>query len=208
MLIPRFAGGQIALAMWNAFTNKFRETSLQAKSYLYQEKVMSSLIDVLDENGLRTGEILSRHEIHALGKPHRVVHLYLLNQDNMIVLQKRSQNVDHYPGAFTISVLAHIDAGESSMDTARREIREELGLNPDGYEIDFMFSYRRDAVLGPAYIDRQFNDVYVARGTFSFEDISIDKGEVDSVELVPYETFIEMVRDKTSKLADISFDEC
>ncbi|MBB3452577.1 isopentenyldiphosphate isomerase [Rhizobium sp. BK313] len=169
---------------------------------------MSGLIDVLDENGLRTGEVLTRKEVHALGKPHRVIHLYLFNQDNMIVLQKRSQYVDHYPGAFTISVLCHIDAGESSMDSARREIKEELGLNPDGYEIDFLFSYRRDAILSPTYIDKHFNDIYIARGTFCFEDISIDKGEVESVELVPYEIFIDMINDKTSKLADIYFDEC
>ncbi len=169
---------------------------------------MGGLIDVLDESGLRTGEVLSRKEVHALGKPHRVIHLYLFNQDNMIVLQKRSQTVDHYPGAFTISVLAHVDAGESSMSTARREIREELGLDPDNLQIDFMFSYKRDAVLSEAYIDRHFNDVYIAKGVFSFLEISIDRTEVDAVELVPFDVFVELVKDRKSKLADVYFDEC
>ncbi len=169
---------------------------------------MGGLIDVLDESGLRTGEVLSRTEVHALGKPHRVIHLYLFNQDNMIVLQKRSQTVDHYPGAFTISVLAHVDAGESSMAAARREIREELGLNPDTFQIDFMFSYRRDAILSETYIDRHFNDVYIAKGVFSFAEISIDRAEVDAVELVPFDAFIDLVVDRNSRLADVYFDEC
>ena len=40
---------------------------------------MKNAIDVLDESGLRTGEVLSRPNIHRLGKLHRVVHLYLFD---------------------------------------------------------------------------------------------------------------------------------
>ena len=91
---------------------------------------MSQLIDVLSDSGLRTGEILPRPEIHRLGKHHRAVHLYLFNSNNELLLQRRALTVDHAPGVFSISVTAHVDAGEFSSATVKREVEEELGLEP------------------------------------------------------------------------------
>jgi len=61
-------------------------------------------IDVLDEHGNPTGEVLSRQEVHTQGKIHRAVHLYLFDKSNNLLLQRRSFNADHYPGMFSISV--------------------------------------------------------------------------------------------------------
>ncbi len=168
---------------------------------------MADLIDVLDESGLRTGEVLPRKEIHRLGKPHRVIHLYLFDAGGRLLLQRRAETVDHYPGILTISVLGHVEAGESSMETARREIREELGLDPDGLSIRFLFSYRRDAAPRPDYIDRQFNDVYVARGDFNLADINFDRDEVAEVRLVDFQDFKSMIKSGGGTLTDLYGDE-
>ena len=168
---------------------------------------MKNSIDVLDEFGLRTGEVLSRSEIHRLGKLHRVVHLYLFDAKGRLLLQRRSPAVDHFPGALTISVLGHVDAGETSMDTAERELEEELGLSRDRVSTRFLFSYRRDAVLGDDYIDRQLNDVYAAWGDFTLSDVAIDNMEVVDVSLVEFPAFIAMASDLNSALADVYRDE-
>ena len=60
---------------------------------------MADLIDVLDEHGLRTGEVLPRRGIHRLGKIHRAVRLYLFNPKNELLLQQRTTTVDHAQGA-------------------------------------------------------------------------------------------------------------
>ena len=108
---------------------------------------MSQLIDVLSESGLRTGEILPRAEIHRLGKRHRAVHLYLFNSNNELLLQRRAPTVDHAPGVFGISVTAHVDAGEFSSETVRREVQEELGLDASQLKFDFLFSFFQEAFL-------------------------------------------------------------
>jgi isopentenyl-diphosphate Delta-isomerase len=169
---------------------------------------MPNLIDVLSENGLRTGEILPRAEIHRLGKYHRAVHLYLFNSRNEILLQKRSLTVDHYPGVFSISVLGHIDAGEFSAVTVRREIEEELGIDTAGLKIDFLFSYFSEATLNETYIDRQFNDVYAARADIDPGLIHFDPTEVSAVEFVPFARFREMLSDGASGLAPVYANEC
>lgn len=169
---------------------------------------MSNLIDVLSETGLRTGETLPRTEIHRLGKYHRAVHLYLFNSKSELLLQKRSANVDHYPGLFSISVLGHINAGEYSSTTVRREIEEELGIDASGLKIDFLFSYFSQTTLNETYIDRQFNDVYITHADIDPKRIRLDPSEVSEVKFVQFENFQEMVSGKSAGLAPVYANEC
>ncbi len=166
------------------------------------------LIDVLDENGMRTGEILSRKEIHALGKIHRAVHLYLFDSKNNLLLQRRSLNVDHYPGTFSISLTGHIDAGESSSMALYREVKEELNLDPSEMRFHFLFSYRQDKILNASYIDRQFNDVYVCWYPFDVREIQFNSNEISELKMVPFVQFKEMVFDAKSELAPVYLNEC
>jgi isopentenyl-diphosphate delta-isomerase len=159
---------------------------------------MSQLIDVLSDAGLRTGEILPRAEIHRLGKPHRAVHLYLFNSNNELLLQRRAQTVDHAPGVLGISVTAHVDAGEYSFATVRREVEEELGLEASQLKFDFLFSFFQEAILHATYIDRQFNDVYVTRADIDPERIQFDRAEVAEVKFVSLESFHTMFSDSSS----------
>src|SRR3972149_7867574 len=169
---------------------------------------MSDLIDVLSSTGLKTGEILSRPEIHRLGKHHRAVHLYLFNSKNEILLQKRALTVDSYPGVFSISVLGHINAGEFSSDTVKREVEEELGIDTSQLKFDFLFSFFQEAILNETYIDRQFTDVYVTRADIDPKFIKFDRSEVSEIKFVPFESFREMVSDESSGLAPVYTNEC
>ena len=165
-------------------------------------------IDVLDEQGNKTGEILSRRDIHKFGKIHRAIHLYLFDKDNNLLLQRRSYNVDHYPGMFSISVTGHVDTGESSCEAVGRELKEELGLNPKFVKIEFLFSVRKDAYLKPDYIDRQINDIYVCWADFKVEEINFDRNVVTEIKLVPFKEFEKMVIQESSELAPVYKDEC
>lgn len=51
---------------------------------------MGELIDVLNENGIKTGEILTRGEIHRRGLWHRTIAVAIVNENNQILIQKRS----------------------------------------------------------------------------------------------------------------------
>ena len=168
---------------------------------------MSKLIDVLSGSGLRTGEILSRAEIHRLGKLHRAVHLYLFNSNNELLLQRRALTVDHGAGFFSISVTAHVDAGEFSSATVRRELEEELGLDASRLTIDFLFSFFQEATLNETYVDRQFNDIYVTRADIDPEGIRFDRSEVSEVKFVSLESFHNMVSDSSSAYAQVYGNE-
>ena len=45
------------------------------------------MIDILDENGIKTGKVLSRKEIHKKGFWHRAIVVAIINEKNEILLQ-------------------------------------------------------------------------------------------------------------------------
>ena len=51
---------------------------------------MEELIDVLDENGVKTGEVLTRKEVHKRGLWHRAIAVAIINEQNEILIQQRS----------------------------------------------------------------------------------------------------------------------
>jgi isopentenyl-diphosphate Delta-isomerase len=150
-------------------------------------------IDVLDANGLRTGETLSRHAIHRLGKRHRAIRLYLFNRQNELLMQQRAATVDHYPNVYGISVVGHVDAGEYSAQAVSRELNEELGLDSAQVPIEFLFSYYSEVILNESYIDRQFNDVYAARADIALDRIQFERAEVREVKFVAWGEFLQML---------------
>ena len=58
------------------------------------------LLDVVDENGIPTGETVERSIAHAKGIRHRTSHVWLLRRRSEgveVLLQKRSDNKDSFP---------------------------------------------------------------------------------------------------------------
>lgn len=52
---------------------------------------MEELIDVLDENGNKTGKILTREQIHKKGLCHRIVVIAIIDAKGNILMQQRSK---------------------------------------------------------------------------------------------------------------------
>lgn len=89
---------------------------------------MAGLLDVLDDAGRVVGQ-RPRAEVHRLGLLHRCVHVFVLDARGRLWLQKRDIARELYPGLWTSSASGHVDAGEDEVAAAKREVREELGLD-------------------------------------------------------------------------------
>ena len=97
-------------------------------------------LDIVDEMGNPTGEIVEREYAHRHGIRHRTSHVWLLRkkQDVEILLQKRSLNKDSYPGCYDISSAGHIPAGSDFETSALRELKEELGVEATKGELHYI----------------------------------------------------------------------
>ena len=85
------------------------------------------LLDIVDAYGNPTGEQRDKADIHRLGLPHRDVHVWITDGQN-VLQQQRAWDKKIMPGAWDIAVGGHVGAGESYLDAAMRETEEELGL--------------------------------------------------------------------------------
>ncbi len=94
-------------------------------------------LDIVDENGNPTGETVSRGEAHLKGIPHRTSHVWIVRMRDgklQILLQKRSDDKDSYPGCYDISSAGHIPAGVDFIPSSVRELEEELLMVKRGAE--------------------------------------------------------------------------
>ena len=91
------------------------------------ESTKKEFLEVVNENNQVIGTA-SRWEIHQKALRHRSVHIFIFNTQGGLYLQKRSPDKDQYPEHWDSSAAGHADPGESPLETAQRELLEELGL--------------------------------------------------------------------------------
>ena len=143
-------------------------------------------IDVISEDGVKTGEILSRDEIHKRGLWHRSVIAAVLNSDNQILMQQRSDTKLKFPGLWDLSVAAHITTHEDAIETLVREFNEEIGLviskKIKVKDCRFVSSFRNiheydDKKIGHV-VERSFYEFFIVTLDINIQDLKFNDGEV------------------------------
>ena len=89
---------------------------------------MDEYIDIVTQTGRSTGKVALKSEAHKNGWWHNTIHVWLYTKNGEILLQQRSHKKTIFPLLWDVSAAGHIDAGESFVDAAIRETKEELGL--------------------------------------------------------------------------------
>lgn len=121
-----------------------------------------------------------------------VVFLYRMRDGGLEFLwQKRSEKVDRYPGDYDISAGGHINLGESLVEAAIREAREEIGAEITADELQY--------VTMIPFNKNRFAWVYAVDYTGREEDFAFNDEEVSEVRWVPYEK-MEEFRKEFAKL--------
>ncbi len=141
------------------------------------------ILDIYDEKGNRTGRTAERSTFLSKGDYFLCAHVILENQDGLFLIQKRSDTKATRPGQWDITAGA-VDAGETSLDGALREAKEEVGLTLPREKMQFLFRDRRRSC---------YHDVYYIKTTFSLEDCTMQESEVQALDLVTEEKLLQLV---------------
>ncbi|KAL1804221.1 hypothetical protein ACET3Z_032868 [Daucus carota] len=149
--------------------------------------------DVLDKMGHKTGFTKPRRAVHRDGDYHRAVHVWIFAESTQeLLLQRRSDCKDSWPGLWDISSAGHISAGDSSLVTARRELQEELGvvLPKDAFEKLFIF-LQESVTNGGTFINNEYNDVYLVTTLepIPLEAFTLQVSEVSAVKYISFEEY-------------------
>ncbi len=143
------------------------------------------IVDVCNEDGLPTGETVSRDIAHRDGILHRTAHVWVVRKgiDGYdILLQKRSMEKESFPGLYDTSSAGHIMAGDEPALSAARELKEELGITASLDELSFAGTFRIRYVEefhGKPFHDNEVTYVYVYSKPVDVKSLLLQKGEVD-----------------------------
>lgn len=114
-----------------------------------------------------------------------VVFLYRRRSDGALefLWQRRSEMVDRYPGEWDFSAGGHINLGESLVEGAVREAKEEIGLEitPEDLKFVTMRPFNKNRLAW----------VYLVDFTGRVEDFRFDDKEVSEVRWVEYDKMDE-----------------
>lgn len=145
----------------------------------------TELLEVLNENGVGSGMPETRETIHKKGLWHRAIIVAIVNSENKILIQKRSQSKEKFPGLWDLSVAGHVPFGLDSVACAASEVMEEIGyMLPRDIEVKnfrFMTSFRNILPISDTFLENQFYDFFVYNADLPLENLNLQEEEVEEI---------------------------
>ncbi|MFA6272183.1 MAG: NUDIX domain-containing protein [Patescibacteria group bacterium] len=139
-------------------------------------------IDVVDNKDQVVGKA-TRKEIYQNLLSHRIVHVLVFNRAGEMALQLRGNNVSYLPLHWCTSAGGHVNSGESYETAARRELKEECGIDT---EIELMC---RDIYFHEKTL-KKFLSIFK---TVYDEPLAMKNEEVERIEFFSVEKIKQMI---------------
>ena len=155
-------------------------------------------IPIVDE----TDKIIGKEEIskvHKEGLLHREAYSYLINSKKEVLLQKRTDRL-----IWDTSSAGHFSIKETYLDGAKREFKEELGIDvPIKNFVEI--SYERIKTESKNKKNKRFIRVFLVKKDIPISNFKIDKNEVIEVKYFNLEEIKKLLENpkKLTKSANI-----
>ncbi len=142
------------------------------------------LWDIYNNKLKPTGKTFCEGTTLKDGEFNFLVHIIIKNKDGKFLLQQRSLSKKYYPGQWD-ATCGKVQAGESGIDAAIREVNEELGLDTikDNYELIFHGIYANKIIL----------DIFFLELDFKVDDCTIQKSEVEEIAFYSFDEMINIL---------------
>lgn len=106
--------------------------------------------------------VMEKLEAHQKGVLHRAFSVFLVNNQNKILLQRRAFSKYHSPSLWTNSVCSHQCVDESNEEAAARRLFDELGIE-DAPEMTDLFTFQYHAEFDNGLQEHEFDHVLMGR---------------------------------------------
>ena len=129
-----------------------------------------------------------RTQVHIDGDIHGTVHVWLVRYKEAgkfdILLQKRAAGKDAYAGCYDISSAGHVLSGQDFLESALRELEEELGIHAEPEQLNMIGMH--DGMMeaefyGKPFRNHEISAVYIYDAPVSDDDFKLQEEEVESV---------------------------
>ena len=151
------------------------------------------LLDVVDEYGNLTGEVMEREKVHDLNLLHWEIAVFVINNKKQILLQKRAATKRFNPNKWGLCA-GHVNSGQGIDDTALKEVEEEIGLKLASDELHILEKMEVKKRKTNSHLTRIY---YVVCNE---ENFIIQTEELSEVKWFNIDDVIEMINNKDESL--------
>lgn len=149
---------------------------------------MTEIWDVYNRNKQKTGLIHQRGLPLRKNEYHIVIHAWVVNSNDEVIMTKRHKSKKICPNKWECTE-GSILAGESSIEGAIREIKEEIGLSFEKEEGIFLTSFILER-------SKTIIDAFMFRRYVKLENLILQENEVSEAMIVDREKYFEMCKNK------------
>ena len=147
------------------------------------------LIEIVDENGNFTGQVVDKEYAHDHNLLHNEVAVFIINDKGETLLQNRSANKRFNPNKWAICA-GHVDAYESIIDAAIREVKEEIGLN---ISKDKLYKYK-EAEIFLRETNSHMTHYFYTKINKGINEFIIQKEELSEVKWVNIDEVVNRIK--------------
>ena len=116
---------------------------------------------LVDEHDVQTGT-MEKMEVHQKALLHRAFSIFVFNDKDEILLQKRADKKYHSGGLWTNACCSHPQPGEETLTAAQIRLQEEMGFNT---ELKKAFDFIYKAAFDNGLTEHEFDHVLI--GTYN-----------------------------------------
>ena len=151
---------------------------------------------VVDESDKVIGQE-SRDIIHKKGLLHREVHVWVYNDKNEILFQRRSPTKETHPNLLDASAGGHVDMEDTYESAAIHELEEETGIKATDADLRFIKKIRHKG------FDKQtgkINNTFLKSYAYKIRDgdtLRLEEGKATKLEWWPLERIFNLTDEES-----------
>lgn len=146
-----------------------------------------------DDNTLSMG-VAERSYIHQNNLWHREVAIWIINEKNELLFQRRSPKKKLAPNKLSITA-GHVDAKEPEIAAALREINEEIGLHFKEEDLNLLGVFKNQQEGNHC-----FSYTYLVKTNAKIEDMTMQEDEVSELKYITIEELEERIKNKDEEM--------
>jgi len=164
------------------------------------------LFDILNPDGTPSGRVGERSVIHREGEIHKTVDVWVVRKKKYggyeVLLQKRAQGKDAFPGYFDTSAAGHVQAGDEYLESAQRELEEELGIKTGFGDLVFIGMHEdryETEFYGKPFRNHEISAIFVLERDVDVDSLSLQEEEVELVRWMDLDKCLQSMQKRTLK---------
>lgn len=149
------------------------------------EEDNQALYEVLDAQGHKTGQILSKEIVHEQQLWHEVANVWIVNTKDDVLLQLRGPKIDLNPNVWDVAVGTHVRPGEDPTAAAQRCLQSELGITITAEQLKHLFNIQSENPFGEKRVHRVLGHVFLLKRDIDLAECTVDPDKIAKLEWRP-----------------------